>query len=146
MAIYVYGLTVADVADQFPDPNAEPFGAAGGHGVTRTQVTAWIESVSGEVNSLICARLGIEPEDLEETLTEEDRAAAADAIVAKVIARSLRKLQRFDDAQAFSAEYDRFWQQWQERDGDKVSQDGSAWTRTIITSRRNPVWGDGHRW
>lgn len=146
MAIFTYNLSVEDVADQFPDPNADPFGAAGGHGVTRSQVSAWITSVSGEVNSLICSRLGVEPDGLEAALTEEDEAAARDAIIAKVIARALRKLQRFDAATQYSAEYDRFWQQWQERDADKVSQDGSSWTRTNIVTPPTRTWGDGHQW
>jgi len=146
MAIFTYSITVDEIAELFPDPSAEPFGVGSDHGVTRSMITAWIEEVSGAVNSLLCSRLGVDADNLEATLTAEDEKAARSAIMHKVIARALRKLQRWDAAREYAGEYDAFWTLWSDRPEHNSSSSGASWTRTDTRTAPVRVWGEDHKW
>jgi hypothetical protein len=143
MAVYEYGITVADIAADFPSAEPEPFGSSGAHGVTVDHISGWITSSSGQISALIKSKRG-NAFDVS-TLDEDDIEAVKDAIKSAVIAKALMKLRKFDAAKEYKATWDAVLDMWRSRAQETVG--GGALPRGGATSNPPSLhWGSKHEW
>lgn len=143
MAVHDYNLTSDDVAPDWPDPNPNPFGVAGDHGVTKAKIDGFITRGAANLNSLIRSRMGA-GFDVSTDLTDADVEAVKGAIINYAIGRALYTLKRVELADAYMSEYREFRSTidlWPEN--LESHNGGGRFAESGLTSAEDLSWGKG---